>query len=224
MRHLHAEKVFHGRSKPVHWWLEDIARFRKASFRARRSYQKVRKRNEPEDCHEEHRLARETSEALRLAIRRSQERSWVDLCRQVDSDPWGQPYKLVTKKLIGRRPIPCLKIPGRLENILVHLFPHRQPPTYPAVALHVPDICLFSLDELTKAGRNLSRGKAPAPDGVPDEVLKNMVKVRPDLLLPTFNECLRTGTFFDSWKVAQLVLLRKGTKPVDQPSSYRPLC
>jgi len=35
---------------------------------------------------------------------------------------------------------------------------------------------------------------------------------------------VKTGVFFESWKIATLVLLRKGDKPLDQPSSYRPLC
>lgn len=39
---------------------------------------------------------------LKLAIRKAQEKSWADLCRAVDSDPWGIPYKLVTRRL-GRR-------------------------------------------------------------------------------------------------------------------------
>jgi len=62
---------------------------------------------------------------------------------------------------------------------------------------------LFKLEELNEAGRSLPRGKAPSPNGVPDEILR--IIVRPDLLLPTFNECLKTGVFFDSWKAAQLV-------------------
>lgn len=148
----------------------------------------------------------------------------MELCRQVDNDPWGLPYRVVTKKLIGRRPIPVINIPGRLDAIVDHLFPRSQPPTYPVVVRHVPDECLFTLEELYDAGRCLPKGKAPGPDGVPDEILRIIVKVRPDLLLPTFNQCLKTGTFFDSWKVATLVLLRKGDKPLDQPSSYRPLC
>jgi len=210
--------------KAVHWWTVDIANLRKSSFKARRAYQKACKRRGREHCQQEHQNAREASRALRLEIRRSQERCWVDLCRQVDNDPWGLPYKLVTKKLIGRRPIPGIRLPGRLDTIVDHLFPSSEPPVYPIVALQVPEDGLFTLEELKEAGRCLPKGKAPGPDGVPDAVLRVVVQVRPDLLLPTFNQCLRTGTFFDSWKTATLVLLRKGMKPLDQPSSYRPLC
>lgn len=74
------------------------------------------------------------------------------------------------------------------------------------------------------AGHNLPRGKAPGPDGVPDEVLRTIIRTRPELLLPTFNECIKNSCFMASWKTATLVLLRKGTKPLEEPSSYRPLC
>jgi len=83
---------------------------------------------------------------------------------------------------------------------------------------------MFSPEELNEAGRCLPKGKAPGPDVVPDEILRTIVKARPTLLLLTYNQCLRNGTFPDNWKTALLVLLRKGAKPLELPSSYRPLC
>jgi len=35
-----------------------------------------------------------------VAFRRSNEASWIKLCEEVETDPWGLPYTLVTKKLI----------------------------------------------------------------------------------------------------------------------------
>lgn len=217
-------KKFAGHGKPVHWWSETIASLRKASFKARRVYQKARSRKGPDDCISEHMAAREASRTLRLEIRRSQEASWRTLCKQVDSDPWGLPYRIVAKKLIGRRQIPGLKTPGRMEYIVDTLFPRRQAPIYQQIQLQVPESCLFSLGELREAGLKLPRGRAPGPDGVPDAILRKIVMMRPQLLLPTFNACLRTCRFPDSWRKATLVLLRKGDKPLDTPSSYRPLC
>jgi len=162
--------------------------------------------------------------ALRIEIRRSQGRCWAELCKQVDTDPWGLPYRLVVKKLVGRRPIPGLKLPGRLDAIVNHLFPVSRPPEYPEISSSMQELNLFTMEEIAEAGRSLPRSKAPGPDCVPDEVLRVIVQIRPDLLLNTFNECVKTGVFFESWKIATLVLLRKGDKPLDQPSSYRPLC
>lgn len=55
---------------------------------------------------------------LKTEIRKSKERSWHELCKQVETDPWGTPYKLVTKKLVGWRPITGITIPGRLNYIV----------------------------------------------------------------------------------------------------------
>jgi hypothetical protein len=44
------------------------------------------------------------------------------------------------------------------------------------------------------------------------------------MFLNTFNHCIETGNFPMAWKFATLVLLRKGDKPQNQTSSYRPIC
>jgi hypothetical protein len=97
-------------------------------------------------------------------------------------------------------------------------------PRYPTITSRTLDARPFTVKELKDAGNDLPRGKAPGPDGVPDEVLREIVMIHPSLLLLTFNECQKSGYFFESWKSAKLVLLRKDVKPLDQPSSYRPLC
>lgn len=47
---------------------------------------------------------------------------------------------------------------------------------------------------------------------------------RPEILRDAFNVCLKFGLFPHSWKVANLVLLRKGETPLERPFSYRPIC
>lgn len=51
-----------------------------------------------------------------------------------------------------------------------------------------------------------------------------MVEVWPELLLEVFNINLQAGVFPKRWKRQILVLLRKGDKPLGDPSSYRPIC
>ncbi|CAK9801083.1 hypothetical protein ANTPLA_LOCUS2677 [Anthophora plagiata] len=55
------------------------------------------------------------------------------------------------------------------------------------------------------------------------EVLKEVQRLRSDLLLNMYNACLKAGIFNSSWKVARLVLISKGKGDLDQPSAYRPL-
>jgi hypothetical protein len=78
--------------------------------------------------------------------------------------------------------------------------------------------------EIKEAKFKIPTGKAPGPDGVPDTIIKLIVEHRPELLVNVFNVCLRDGVFTIPWRKAKLVLLQRGYKPLDQPSSYRPIC
>lgn len=65
--------------------------------------------------------------------------------------------------------------------------------------------------------------KAAGPDGIPDAVIKAVILKRPAEVARVFNRCLRDGCFPCRWKEARLVLIRKPDKPLEIPSSYRPL-
>ena len=43
-------------------------------------------------------------------------------------------------------------------------------------------------------------------------------------LLEAVDSCLWEWRFFDDWKKQRLILLRKGNKPLEDASSYRPIC
>ena len=83
---------------------------------------------------------------------------------------------------------------------------------------------LITLEEMKRAGGRLEAKTAPGINGVPNEILKEVIVVYPEILLEAFNSCLREGKFFDKWKRQRLVLLRKGEKPLEDFSSYRPIC
>ena len=59
---------------------------------------------------------------------------------------------------------------------------------------------------------------------MPNEILKEVIGAYPEILLGAFNSCLWEGRFFVDWKKQRLILLRKGTKPLGDASSYRPIC
>ena len=59
---------------------------------------------------------------------------------------------------------------------------------------------------------------------MPNEILKEVIGVYPEILLEVFNSCLREGKFFADWKKQRLVLLRKDNKRLGHASSYRPIC
>ena len=59
---------------------------------------------------------------------------------------------------------------------------------------------------------------------MPNEILKEVFRAYPEILLEAFNSSLREGRFFVDWKKQRLVLLRKGNKRLGDASSYRPIC
>uniref|UniRef100_A0A2S2P488 Reverse transcriptase domain-containing protein n=1 Tax=Schizaphis graminum TaxID=13262 RepID=A0A2S2P488_SCHGA len=209
--------------KPVFWWSQDIANLRAICLAARRKYKRCRNNETLGQREIKHLEYKEARKKLKREIKKSKKASWDNLCNQVETDSWGLPYKIVTKKLMGRRAIPGLTLPGRLESIVDTLFPReaitKWPPRFSEQFF--PEV---NMAEVTEAISKIPLGKAPGPDGIPDMVIKEIAARKPQTLCRIFNLCLKHGSFPKTWKTAKLVLLRKGDKPLEQPSSYRPIC
>ncbi|KAL4083153.1 hypothetical protein QTP88_028519 [Uroleucon formosanum] len=218
----------HGK-RQAHWWNQEIATLRDEYGRLRRSYHRAARRRESHEQLDVHRTAYKVKrKILRQAIRSSQTKCWSDLCRSVDFDPWGLPYKVVTKRIGRRRP--GIEARGMESEIADHLFPNP-PATDWALEPHPPETAEdetvedFTLAELAQACKRLPPGKATGPDGIPNEVLAKVFLRKPNILLSVYNNCLANTTFPSRWKESRLVLLHKGpSKPTTEPSSYRPLC
>lgn len=88
----------------------------------------------------------------------------------------------------------------------------------------IKEVPLITCEELTEIGSNLPTNKAPGPDGVSDVISRRILEKKPNLILDTLNQCLVQGHFPETWKETKFVLFVKGNKPMDQPSSYRPIC
>lgn len=212
--------------RPAFWWNDDIADQRKACLKARRSYTRKRKKAGEAGSTREKENYKQQRKALSVKITAAKDRNWSELCGQVESDPWGTPYKIVMKRLARRKPIPGLEIPGRLDSIVDTLFPRRAVTGRTIVDVSEEELqrALFTETEVKAAARGLPNGKAPGPDGVPNEVLKTAVGAHPGYFQEVFNGCLRSAFFPPEWKTARLVLLHKPGRPLDNPSAYRPLC
>ena len=132
---------------------------------------------------------------------------------------------MVTKKLVARRKTPGLDNLDRVKYILRSLFPHVEPfQRQDRSSCVVRREELFTFEELERAGGRLKANTAPGNDGMPEEILKEVIRAYPEILLEAFNSCLRERRFFVDWKKQRLVLLRKGNKPLGVASSYRPIC
>lgn len=214
MRRSHSS--FKGTDK--YWWTDEIAELRRLCVAARRRY--TRSRGD-KDLYEELRSARRL---LKKAMRTSQRRRWNELIAELDVDPWGLAYKIVYRKLRVRQRIPELSNEDWVRRVIASLFPRHPTSRRTRTRCRVGPELLFSADELIRQWTKLKNNKAPGPDGIPNEVVGMVIRVHPELLLRVYNGCLRKGVFYQKWKKQRLILLRKGQKPVDQPSSYRPLC
>lgn len=110
-----------------------------------------------------------------------------------------------------------------MNNIVRTLFPTH--PERDVVALdRREELPIFSLKELEVVIQTLKARRAPGPVGIPSEVLKEVFKLNPDLLLNIYYASLEGGVFSVRWKVALLVLIGKDKGDPDSPSSYRLLC
>lgn len=207
----------HGK-RPAYWWTAEIAELRRTCLRLRRKAQRANNRVEASVLSLEHKTAKK---ALRLAIRRSKATQWRRLAEEVNADPWGLGYKIVTKKLGAMAPRPPMDA-ETMAHIVNALFPTH--PIRDRDVVDVENIPLFTEEELRVAVSSLRNGKAPGPDGIPSEALKIALSACPELLLGMYNTCLKAGLFYSPWKKARLVLIDKGKGDVLAPSSYRPLC
>jgi len=223
--------------KSAHWWNSEIAELRKVAIAARRSYQRAGRRTSALVREAERDSYKRARTNLKLAIRRAQERSWQELCLSVDKDPWGVPYKLVTKRL-GRR-TPALN-PVTVTKVARGLFPASTPTDWACIPMVVqqptvimdftfsseddPLVPLFTEEEIKKAVLRLLNGKAPGPDLVPNEAIRMVYSKFPETFKRCYDSCIVNGVFPSRWKRAKMVLLYKGQgKAREQPSSYRPL-
>ena len=78
--------------------------------------------------------------------------------------------------------------------------------------------------ELYLAIRRAKAGKAPGPDGIPNQAIHLAKHHLVPLLLPIFDACIQQGIHPQRWKSSITISLRKPNKPdYSQPKAYRPI-
>ena len=213
----------HKNQRPAFWWNPEISELRNSCKKQRRKAQRARKSKRPGQEEEEDKY-RDARKLLRNAIKQSKRQCWKALCTDVDRDPWGTPYRLVIRKLQASRGAVAPTDVTTVLKIAETLFPEGAPrESYPSNV--APEVPLFQMSRLKLAAKRLVPGKAPGPDGIPNEVLRATIREKPQLILNLLNTCLERGHFPKQWKRQKLVLIPKGkNKDPKAPSSWRPLC
>ncbi|XP_018314211.1 uncharacterized protein, partial [Mycetomoellerius zeteki] len=154
----------------VYWWNEEIAELRRVCNARRRKLTRARSRPHPEDARPLWDGLREARRNLRRAINSSKAKLWKELVDDLDRDPWGTPYRLVTKKLVASGATIVETIPPDIaDNIVASLFPTGDTSRNGEETLEWLDEYKVTHEEVLEASANIKNGKAPGPDGIPGQ-------------------------------------------------------
>ncbi|GFW28147.1 putative 115 kDa protein in type-1 retrotransposable element R1DM [Trichonephila clavipes] len=106
-----------------------------------------------------------------------------------------------------------------INEVLFHSFPddcenedddcHKEIRSDALIYTSVTDDPPFTIHEINAVINKLKLKKAPGPDSIPNEVVKKLHEMYPDLFLTVFNSCLRLKTFPRCWKNAKIILIPK---------------
>lgn len=205
--------------KAVYWWNDNISELRRSCLKCRRKYTRAMRRGTADSERIAYKQARKK---LRTAIFDSKRKMWEELRSEINENPYGLGYKIVMGKLGSRKPT-GLMTEEVMKTIVETLFPTHDIETR-RTRIGGNEAPPFELEEIQCAAKKLKGGKAPGPDGIPAEVIKEIVLKRPEILLQMYNRCLLEGVFPEQWKRQFLVLIGKGNGDTTSASAYRPLC
>ncbi|GFW29297.1 reverse transcriptase domain-containing protein [Trichonephila clavipes] len=107
-----------------------------------------------------------------------------------------------------------------INKVIFHSFPddcendddcHKEVRSDALINTNVTNDPLFTIHEINAVVNKLKlkKKKAPAPDSIPNEVVKKLHGMYPDLFLTVFNSCLRLKAFPRCWKKARIILIPK---------------
>lgn len=209
---------------PAYWWNSKIADLRANCHRARRRMQRARNDAERAVRRPAYTAARA---ALNREIKLSKKACLEELCRNANSNPWGDAYRVAMAKIRGPA-VPPERCPEKMKAIVDALFPQHEltgwPPTPYGAQEDQEAEARITNEELITIAKALKTKKAPGPDGIPNVAVRTAILTNPELFRITFQRCINDGNFPDIWKRQNLVLLPKPGKPPGDPSAYRPIC
>ena len=210
-----------GKSKPIShrqhvpWWTKEISTKRKISLAAKRAKTRISRSAlaSTDQIATAIRVYREARNELRNEIKASKMRKYEELLDDLDRNPWGKAYQMVTRNTKWLQ----LKEEDAVR-MAKELFPQHEEVQWSIEQVPSPPTP-FSIEELTDATNKIKPGKAPGPDGVPPNVARQILETRSRDCLEVFNRCLRRQEFPAEWKTAELLLL-----PKPGSDKYRPIC
>lgn len=110
-------------AEQVHWLSMDLVALRQSANKLRRAHQRSARWHDQQEVavHREAYIAKRKE--LRNFIRDAQAKSWSDLSKAFDNDPWGLPRREVTKKFGRKHPgiEACSREPDIADRLFLNL-------------------------------------------------------------------------------------------------------
>ncbi|KAJ8935914.1 hypothetical protein NQ314_012582 [Rhamnusium bicolor] len=145
-----------GTRKVPYWWNDEIGRKRDECISARRDLVRGGRRGQTNE------ERNEAKEQYKLIIV-SKKKLWQDVCRELDTDVFGEGFKIVTKYMHTGQNLGLTK--EMKQEIVAVLFPQRHETWIREDT--VKEIEEFTKEELEKAGESMKSGKSIVLYGAP---------------------------------------------------------
>ncbi|XP_025267884.1 uncharacterized protein LOC112639132 [Camponotus floridanus] len=214
----------------VYWWSSKINDLRKTCMTSRKKWQRAnRRRNKDinliiflEDRY------REDKKNLRNEIKKAKKKAWDELIQNLDTDPWGLPYRIALKRLKKSSPSLTEVLDIQVLNRTINkLFP--EDPMWNAYEekdeqdtwREEDNVLINEISNILKKGSRPT--KAPGLDGIKMTFIKKIPDTLLNRMTAMYNIYLKMGIFPKIWKKAALVLIPKGDLDLMDPK-VRPIC
>lgn len=213
-----------GRSNTrIYWWNERVEKARNECGQKRRGYSRLMESWKTRGGIESHKKLQEYKDAkkfLKREITKAKKEAWEKVCEEVEQDVWGEGYGIVTDKVRKRN-----KVMEEEETIahMAKLFPRLVERRESREITAVEKEDYITEGEVEQAANEMKTGKAPGPDGVPQEVISALAKRHPRYISEVMNVVIKRGAIPSEWKEARVVLLLKEKKE-GKEAAYRPIC
>ncbi|KAF8773449.1 Retrovirus-related Pol polyprotein type-1 like protein [Argiope bruennichi] len=211
----------------VPWWTTEIDCMRKHVNAARRRFQKCKNVTLKEIYKNKYNELRNKYNLKLLDAKLSSWKSFLDEINE--TNVWKKIYTFGIKQKFQKRvelsgiALPCGTVTKSFEEtinaVLSHSFPednenddddcHKKIRHDALLNTNVANDPPFTIHEIDSVISKLKLKKSPGPDSIPNEVIKKLHEMHPDLFLKVFNSCLRLKIFPRCWKKARVILIPK---------------
>lgn len=220
-RHVRKIVVYEGNER---WWNGRLEGMRRSIKRKRRRWQEEREADAREILKEEYRRERrEYKKAIERERKLALENQLQEIC---DRDPWDKVWQLIRRPINADGEGMIRREDGTYtrnrrekdEYLLEKYFPRvDERGREEWIKERRERVREFNREndrefeewEVQEVVNELRKGKAVGDDRIPNEAMKEIVKVKCGLLTRIYNECLRRGTFPRIWKKANVSWIPK---------------